>query len=545
MSVSRLFESYPPYKALFLVVVLTTVYLFRQWYNRSKNGKLPPGPRGLPLVGNTFQIGRLPWFQLTKWAKQYGPIYSLNLGNQLLVVLNNHKVATDLLDKRSTIYSDRPRSIMTGELLCGGFFFAFNSTNDLWKRLRRSAYEGLNFRSADVFQPVQEREAVRLADALIKDPANWMDHINRVTASSVLSICYSLPPMASATDPVITRINAFMSRIESAARPGEYLVEIFPWMLRLPKCMCKWRRDAEEAHRKDTNMFMEFHMDAKRRAASGNCGPCMSGILMQRDDVSDKEAAWLAGTLFGAGATTTAAAQHVFILAMVLYPEAMRKAQAEIDAVVGRSRLPDFSDRDKLPYVRAIIREIFRWRNIGPLGLPHYSNEDDYYEGYYIPKGTMIYFNQWAMNFDPEAYGDDLDEFRPERFLDETLKKEKLPPNTHGEGHTGFGYGRRKCIGVNIAKSTLFINIATTLWAFDLSKAKDEFGNEITPDKNAFEDRGLVVGPDPFPVVFTPRYPDVVAEITEHAHQVVKPVPVQPTPLAKAELDAGYDQVNL
>lgn len=50
---------------------------------------------------------------------------------------------------------------------------------------------------------------------------------------------------------------------------------------------------------------------------------------------------------------------------MVLYPEAMRKAQAEIDAVVGRSRLPNFSDRKDLPYVQAIIREVFRWRNIG------------------------------------------------------------------------------------------------------------------------------------------------------------------------------------
>ena len=90
-----------------------------------------------------------------------------------------------------------------------------------------------------------------------------------MTASAVLSTCYSLPPVASADDPVLTRINNFMHRIESAARPGEYLVELFPWMLRLPKWMAKWHRDADEAHERDTRMFMEFHMDAKHRVVSG------------------------------------------------------------------------------------------------------------------------------------------------------------------------------------------------------------------------------------------------------------------------------------
>ncbi|CAL1699900.1 unnamed protein product [Somion occarium] len=450
-------------KAFFLLGLCAVVIFVVRWYKASLKGTLPPGPRGFPIVGNTFQLGRLPWFQLTRWARQYGPIYSLNLGGQILIVLNNHKVASDLLDKRSAIYADRPRMIMTGELLCGGFFFAFNSCNDLWRRLRKAAFEGLNFRSSEVFQPVQEREAIRLAEALVKNPSAWMDHINRVTASGVLSVCYSLPPVASAEDPVITLINNFMHRIEAGSRPGEYLVELFPWMLRLPKWMAKWHRDADEAHARDTEMFMKFHLDAKRRAALGQCGPCMSGILMERN-------------------------------------------------------------------------EVFRWRNIGPLGLPHYSTEDDWYEGYYIPKGSMIFFNQWAMNTDTEVYGDDFNTFRPERFLDETGKKENVPPNTHGEGHTGFGYGRRKCVGVNLAKSTMFINIATTLWAFDIGRGKDSNGNVFTPDPDAFEDRGLVVGPDPFPVTFTPRYPDVVPEILAHAQQVVRPVQVQHTPIAPKDM---------
>lgn len=105
----------------------------------------------------------------------------------------------------------------------------------------------------------------------------------------------------------------------------------------------------------------------------------------------------------------------------------------------------------------------------------------------------------------------DPDVFRPERYLDETGTKDYVPSYTHIEvrarlhlipdwaitnnwkGHTTFGYGRRKCIGINVANNTLFMHIATMLWAFDIEKGKDSNGRIFTPDIDNFDDEGLNV----------------------------------------------------
>ena len=98
---------------------------------------------------------------------------------------------------------------------------------------------------------------------------------------------------------------------------------------------------------------------------------------------------------------------------MGLYPEVQKKAQAEIDAVVGTDRLPDIEDRPSLPYINALIKELMRWNLVTPLGkpfyyvvlllviltcfegFPHMATNDDEYDGYYIPKGTIIFGNGW------------------------------------------------------------------------------------------------------------------------------------------------------
>lgn len=85
-----------------------------------------------------------------------------------------------------------------------------------------------------------------------------------------------------------------------------------------------------------------------------------------------------------------------FFYAMVNFPSVQRKAQEEIDQIIGNDRLPGFDDRPSLPYVEALYREVLRWHPVFPAGVPHYSTEADYYKGYYIPKGTMVIPNTWC-----------------------------------------------------------------------------------------------------------------------------------------------------
>jgi len=146
------------------------------------------------------------------------------------------------------------------------------------------------------------------------------------------------------------------------------------------------------------------------------------------------------------------------------------KAQDELDRVVGRERLPDFSDQEDLPYISALIKEVLRWFPIIPLGVPHVNIIDDEYKGMHIPKGSVISPNVWAMVRDKEAYGSDSDLFRPERFLEGSLRD---------PSQIVFGFGRRICPGRYLALKSLFIAISSILHAFTIREAVDKDGGSI------------------------------------------------------------------
>jgi len=198
-------------------------------------------------------------------------------------------------------------------------------------------------------------------------------------------------------------------------------------------------------------------------------------------------------SLSGAGSDTTAAAMAWFTLAMLAYPETQARAQAELDAVVGRTRLPSFADYPHLPYIRAIVKESLRWRPVDPVGLPHRSTEDDWYEGMFIPKGTVCVANVWHLNRDPEIYGEDAHHFNPARHLDANGQIAPGPPDTKEESHFTFGFGRRLCVGRHLANNSLFIDIAILLWATKVERKKDGSGNLLPLDVDGFVEDGLVV----------------------------------------------------
>src|SRR6267142_4476549 len=159
----------------------------------------------------------------------------------------------------------------------------------------------------------------------------------------------------------------------------------------------------------------------------------------------------------------------------------------------GWNCLPTFDDAPHLPYVRAIVEEILRCRPSVPLGVAHVATEDDWYEGMFIPKGTMCIPNIWHCNRDRVVFGEDADEFRPERHIDERGELLSGPAKTIQAGHASFGFGRRICVGMHLANDTLFINIARILWATRLEGVRDENGKEIPLDTDSFVDTGITV----------------------------------------------------
>jgi len=117
--------------------------------------------------------------------------------------------------------------------------------------------------------------------------------------------------------------------------------------------------------------------------------------------LSEREQAWLVGDMVSAGVETTSALLLWWSLAMVAYPDVQARAQAELDEVVGRARPPTFGDVPSLPYIRAMVKETLRWSPILPFGIPHASSADDWYEGMFIPKGTVCLPNMRVLNSTP------------------------------------------------------------------------------------------------------------------------------------------------
>jgi len=226
--------------------------------------------------------------------------------------------------------------------------------------------------------------------------------------------------------------------------------------------------------------------------------------LADKPDAADAErvAQDAAGVAFAGATDTNSSTIQSFILAMVLYPDVQRKAQAELDRVVGRDRLPNFNDRESLPYIEAVIKEALRWLPTAPMAVGHAASEDSEYDGYYIPKGTIVFGNTWAILRNPDHYPKP-EEFLPDRYLNPSGN---INPDVFDPSNACFGYGRRLCPGRYLAYDALYSTLANILHTFDITPALDEHGSpiqvhpELTP--------GLLSFPEPFQCTIKSR-PDV------------------------------------
>ncbi|KAF4588011.1 cytochrome P450 monooxygenase [Pleurotus pulmonarius] len=492
------------------VLALSTFVIHRLYKSASLTRKLPPGPRGWPILGSVFDIGPHMWLTFTEWKKQYGPIFYVNLAGRSMIVLNTHEAATELLDKRSSIYSDRPRHIVASEIMSGEYLLGFMHFDDKWKRVRRGSHEAMNNQITKTYRPFMQVEGYLLADSLMKAPSMWNDHIKRSAASFIMSVVYGTKSMRTSTDPTLITLHKFLRRSLGAAA-GKYWVEFFHFLEHMPRWLAPWRVEAEEWFKTDSKMFEGFYNQVKKRMADGDNRPCTVTTLIEeqkKKNLSTMESVWLAAAMYGGGSESTAGSLGWWITAMVVYPSALRAAQEELDRVVGRDRMPTFDDYEHLPYCRAMVKEVLRWRPATPLGVPHRVEKDDWYNGYFIPKGTLVVANIWGMNHDEKVYGPDVHEFNPARFLESSGMPLPSVSDTKDEGHVTYGFGRRICVGRHIANNNLFIQFASMAWACNIQAKKDAQGRPIMPDADKCTS-DLTMHTVPFDCDITPRFPEV------------------------------------
>ncbi|KAI0051065.1 cytochrome P450 [Auriscalpium vulgare] len=500
--------------SLFLGLTVRTIvgYLDSPWR------KVPGGPKGLPIVGNLSQLTNKAWLFDPDLRKKYGDVIYLSAFGQPMIFLNTQKAAADLLDRRAHIYSDRPRLIVASEISCGGFFLAFTRYGSLWRRMRRAAHESLTKTKVADYHEIQTKEAVLLASDILAKASARNDHFRRSAASMIMSVVYDLPTILSEDDVNLKNIDSHIERLAKSSAPGAHFVELMPWMKNIPSRFAKWKRANEEWYERDSAMFERLVNRVQADKEKGVDRPSISASLLddqERNGLTERQRAWLAGTMYAAGSETTSSALQWWSLAMVAYPEAQRRAQEELDLVVGQGRLPTFADYPHLPYIRAMVKETLRWRPNLPLAIPHAATEDDWYEGMFIPKGTLCFGNVFQCNNDPDIYGEDFMQFNPARHLDASGNLAPSPVDTKDEGHVMYGFGRRICVGRHVANDSLFMDMALMLWAFKMEPAKNAAGEVVPLDVDSFVDSGLVSRPVSFDWTVSPRFPEAATILVE------------------------------
>ncbi|ESK83389.1 o-methylsterigmatocystin oxidoreductase [Moniliophthora roreri MCA 2997] len=492
-----------------LAYVLISVCVWRIYLKLKRPGNLPPGPKGYLIVGNLFQFDvNRSWHTLVEWKKIYGDIVYIRLFNQDVIVLNSAKAAGDLLDRRAANYSNRPR-MPVAECLTGGLNIGVIEHGAKWRSLRRAAHEALNIRASVNYNPIHTRESIQLALDILDSSQICHDHVYRYTSFGVASIIYN---DIARRYSIIKELSTFMHDISLATTPGRYLANHIPILEHVPAFLAKWKREMKAKYRMYTESFLKFFLPIKDLVIQKqDHGPSFCAMLaeaQERHGLSDSESAWLAAVLYVAGYDTSMTALEWLIVAMLTFPDVQRRIHEEIDTVIGQTRIPTLADMENLPYMRAVVKEVLRWRPPVPIGVFHASLEDDVYEGYHIPKGSWIIANILAMNHDSETYGQDPDVFRPERFLNEDGTHKVSPADTKDEGHYSFGFGRRICPGRHVASNAL-LSFAIVFWAVHLEPGKDAQGNTVSISINDQAD-GILSRPPTYHVSAKPRFPEAM-----------------------------------
>ncbi|KZT07386.1 cytochrome P450 [Laetiporus sulphureus 93-53] len=461
-----------------------------------KRLRLAPGPIRWPLVGNVLQIPQLnPWLTYSKWADTYGDIIHLDVLGRPVIIINSAEVARDLLDKRSSVYSDRPHLVMACDLVGYSETFALKPYGEEFRRQRKLVRQDFAQGTVLCYYHLQETEAHKLVQAVLQDPSSLAGQVKMRISAIIMEASYGYT-VKSEDDPYITIPFTSMANFSKACAVGTWLVDFIPQLQYLPHWMpgAGFLRTAREWRETHMNASWNPYRWCKQNISSGIAHTpslCATSLLQADGGLSQENEhtlVWAAASVLGGGLDTNMSTILTFFLAMLHYPDVQAKAQAEIDAVVGTDRLPSITDRASLPYVRSLVTEVYRWNPAVPLCLPHALSEADVYNGIHLPKGSVVMPNVWHMLHDPTTYADPMD-FKPERYGNSDAEMQKVTD-------LAFGFGRRACPGFYFAQGTIFAVIATVLATCDVVPAVDEHGAPVIPE--VAYTSGTIVFPEPF-----------------------------------------------
>lgn len=465
-----------------LTLLVTSI---RKRNNADKDSKLLK----LPLIGDLHSSPiNKPLLNWDSWARQNGPVAIPKLfGIIPIVVLNSYDAVTELFSRRSQWYSNRPPSVsmemITGDKQGQSKFTLMHDYDEHLKLHRRILAPSLGSLGAPKYQPLIELESKQLLsdllDSVQKSPReissySIFPHLERTQSSIILALHYGLR-IPDGEQKILHEVIDMQTQITHiAANPA--LPDFVPFLRHIPAPLSPWKRAADKLYAAQCELYLRLFHHGKRSSGWNSTKQAIATAKKyDADGVPDLDLAFNLATSVQGGMETFPRQLLWLFTAALQSPSFVTRAHNVLDEVVGRDRLPRFSDRTGLKFIDAIAYEILRWRPVAPGSIPRRADRDDELNGIKITKGVTIMANAWAIGRDENAFDPalgDLQSFVPERWLrvdsqgEEKLRSELPLPV--------FGQGRRMCQGKRVATDGLFMQIASILWAFDIEPADGE-----------------------------------------------------------------------
>ncbi|KAF2006507.1 cytochrome P450 [Amniculicola lignicola CBS 123094] len=477
--------------------------MWQLWENRD----LPKGPWGLPVLGVFPLLTHYPELTLDRWARKYGPLYSIKLGNQLFVVVSDPGIAKDLMVTKGAVFSDRKDMFIKSQTVFRGRGVTATRYGEMWRKHRRIAFLWLNPKAVDKYTSVLDFEATDMIRALYVDCNNGTTHVNpqtyagRCSLNNMLTITFGFRT-DSVHHPMVKEALRLSREFMNCTGPVSNLVDFVPLLQRLRTPL--WNR-GERLHRDLVKTYGGLIKGIERKMEDGlTVEECLAKTMIdlrEEEELDDEDMAILASAFMIGGVETTASIMQWFTALIPAYPSIQRKAQEELDRVVGRGRLPTLEDEINLPYCHAIIKEVERCHNPFWLGTPHVASEDFVYDRRTIPQGTVVVLNTWTMHHDEKRWEKPM-EFNPDRYFDDSLLSSTSSnlPDPYARDNWMFGAGRRICPGMLVAEREIFLAISRMLWAFRMVQILEK-----SIDLKEYDGKSGR-SPVPFEIVLKPRF---------------------------------------
>lgn len=348
-------------------------------------------------MGNTYSLPKnKPWLYFEELAKKHNsPVITFWIGRNPTVWINDAWAASELLDKKAGIYASRPRMLVFAELTGIGQSNLVNMYyGDRWRVHRKLTHMGVGLQQVRKYRDFQNNESRVMAYDTLRNPERYVTHMERY-ATSVVSIIGFGRRVGDIEDPLITEVLAVMQRAAELNVPSTsfpMVMETFPVLSKFPKSIAPWLKPFGNGGRGTA-----FYYALADEVKNSDKEPCYVKDLFReapKYNLDKNEIASLTGNLFGAGSDTSSSTLVTFTLACCAFPETLPRAWEELDRVVGPHRSPTWDDEPNLPYVKAFMKEVLRWRSVAIIGgQPHAPIQDDYWNGYLIPKQTWVQGN--------------------------------------------------------------------------------------------------------------------------------------------------------